>query len=115
MAGYVACAGLAAVIVGAAADYGTWSTRAGLAACVAAFAALAATDQYVLVDTGGSLELLRASRIRQVAVASMGAISPSVPIDAVSSNLVITEWQIGNDRYSVPRRFGSAMTMIANR
>jgi len=113
--GYAAGAGAAALAIASAFGYGTWSTRVGLAACAAVMAALVATEQYVIADTGTSLELLRASSIRQVAVTSLRTISPSVPIDVVSSNLIVTEWQIGTERFSVPRRFGRAMTAATSR
>ncbi len=83
----------------------------GLAA--AAVAATAATEYRVLAATGRGLVLLRASRIRQVAVEVLERLPASTPVTLVSNNVVLTDWMVGDRRYTVPRSSHSAMTRIA--
>ncbi|MEO1065559.1 MAG: hypothetical protein AAFZ07_29435, partial [Actinomycetota bacterium] len=81
-------------------------TRCSVVAPAATATAAAAT-----VDDG--LHLLRASRIRRAAVAHLERLPDSTHVELVGNQFVITEWQVGDQRYTVPKSSESAMTRIA--
>lgn len=83
----------------------------GLAA--SAVAAMATTEYRVLAATTSGLVLLRASRIRQVAVEVLERLPASTDVRLVGNNLVLTDWMVGDRRYTVPKSSESAMNRIA--
>lgn len=57
--------------------------------------------------------LLRASRVRQVAFEMIERLPASTPVELVGNNLVLTDWMVGERRYTVPKSSQSAMARIA--
>jgi len=109
---------VAALIGGGAAALGGFTAAASIAAvalAAAAVAASAATEYRVLAVTEGGLVLMRGGRVRQVATRLIARLPASTGVVRVSNNLVISEWSVGGDRYSVLRRFESTMAAIALR
>lgn len=92
-----------------------WSGRIGLGLAGAAVAAAATTEYRVLASTSKGLVMFQSSRIRQMARKLLGRLDPDVEIEAVGQNLVMTDWLIDGDRYTVMKRFQQAMTAIAER
>lgn len=92
-----------------------WGGRIGLALAAAATAAMATTEYRVLALTSDGLVLLRSSRVRQKAVAIIGRLPASTRVEPVGSNLVITDWSVGDTVYSVMKRHQAAMVAISQR
>ena len=92
-----------------------WSGRVGLGLAGAATAAMATTDYRVLTLTTGGLFLLRSSRVRQKAVEVIDRFPAATPVEPVGSNLVITDWSVGDGVYSVMKRHQAAMVAISQR
>jgi len=90
-----------------------WSGRIGLGLAGAAVAAAATTDYRILASTSSGLVLFQSSRIRQFARKLLRRLDVDVEIAAVGGNLVMTDWLVDGDRYSVMKRFQQAMTAIA--
>ncbi len=86
-----------------------------IALAAAAIAASAATDYRVLAVTGDGLVLMTGGRIRQVATGVIEHLPASTTVEKLSNNLVISDWRVGGERYSVLRRFESTMAAIAAR
>ena len=74
---------------------------------------MATTDQRILVQTDDELVMLRSSRIRQYARAVVGPVPDDASIEVVSDNLVISDWMIGDQRFSMMKRAQRSMTHIA--
>ena len=92
-----------------------WSGRIGLALAGAAVAAMATTEYRVLAWTSDGLVLLRSSRVRQKALGVIGPLPASTRVEPVGSNLVITDWTVGDTVYSVMKRHQAAMVAISQR
>lgn len=111
-------AAVAAVIGGggaALAGFASFASIAAVALAAVAVAAWAATEYRVLVVTDGGLVSMKGGRIRQVATAMIVRLPETTAVERVSNNLVISEWRVGDDRFSVLRRFESTMAAIAVR
>lgn len=106
---------VAGLVVGAIALLSGFGTPAGVAVGLAGFAVAgtAATDYRVLAVTDRGLVSMTGGRIRQVAKPPIERLPAATTIERVSNNLVISEWRIGDRRYSVLRRFESTMAAIA--
>lgn len=70
-------------------------------------------DYRVLVGTDDEIVMMHGGRLRQVATSVVGRVSSDVAIEPVGNNLVMTQWQIGDEHYSVMKRFQSDMVAIA--
>lgn len=92
-----------------------WGGRIGLGFAGGAVAAMAATEYRVLVLTSEGLILLRSSKIRQKATGLIERLGRSTKIEAVGSNLVITDWSVGGRVYSVMKRHQNSMVSISER
>ncbi len=92
-----------------------WSGRIGLGLAGAATAAMATTEYRVLAQTTSGLVLLRSSRVRQKALAIIETLPHTTAIAPVTSNLVITDWSVGDAIYSVMKRHQAAMVAISQR
>ncbi|MEM9033671.1 MAG: hypothetical protein AAGA99_01320 [Actinomycetota bacterium] len=105
----------AALIVGSGAGLVGFSlsSSVGLAAAAAAVAATATTEYRVLAWTTDRLHLLRGSRFRRAAVEYLEALPDRTPVELVGNQFVITEWRVGDHRFTVPKSSESAMTRIA--
>ncbi len=107
---------VAALIGGGAAALAGFTSIASIAAvalAAVAVAASASTEYRVLAVTEGGLVLMRGGRIRQVATALIERLPDSTTVERVSSNLVISEWRVGTDRFSALRRYESTMSAIS--
>lgn len=104
-----------AVVVGVGASFVGFGAASAVALAVAAAAvgASATTDHRVLASTTDGLHLLRASRIRRAAVGHLERLPDTTSIELVGNQFVITEWQVGDRRFTVPRSSESAMARIA--
>jgi hypothetical protein len=109
---------LAALIGSGAAALAGFTSVASIAAVALAAVAVAAsvsTEYRVLAVTEGGLVLMRGGRVRQVATALIERLPDSTKVERVSSNLVISEWRVGTNRFSALRRFESTMSAISMR
>jgi hypothetical protein len=106
----------AAVVFGVAliAGYGSVQARIGVAVAVGLVIAVVTTDYRVLAHTTGAPHLFQASRIRQVATALVGPLEPDATIELVGSNLVLTDWVVDGERFTVPKNSQAAMTRLAD-
>jgi hypothetical protein len=106
---------VAGFVVGAIALLSGFGAPASVAIALAALAvaATAATDYRVLAVTDRGLVSMNGGRIRQVAKPPIERLPPATTVERVSNNLVISEWRVGDRRYSVLRRFESTMAAIA--
>jgi hypothetical protein len=96
--------------------FGSMSSRVGVVLAVALLTTVAATDYRVVAQTVGPRNyLFRASRIRQVAVELLGDLSPNAEMEVVSTNLVLTDWLVDGERYTVPKSSQAAMSRLAAR
>ena len=92
-----------------------WSGRLGLGMAAAAVATMATTEYRVLVLTPKGLVLMNSSRVRQRAKAIIRRLPDATEVQAVGSNLVITDWSVDDQVYSVMKRHQSAMVAISQR
>ena len=91
-----------------------WGSRIGIGIAAALVAASVSTDYRILVLTTSGLVLLRSNKFRQRATALLDRPSEGTVIKPVSSNLVITDWQVGDDgRFSVMKKFQAEMVAIS--
>ncbi len=84
-----------------------------IAVAAAAVAASALTEYRVLAITERGLVLMTGGRIRQVATGLIARLPETVTVERIANNLVISEWRVGDERYSVLRRFDATMAAIA--
>ena len=110
---YTAAVSVAFVFLAGAAGVQVWTGRFGLGAAGAVIAATATTDYSVLVRTSRGRFLCRAGRVRQVATRIVERLPAGVVVTRIGGNLVTGEWEVGDRRYSVPRRHEHAMDRIA--
>ncbi len=112
---YVWASAAAAVAVGVTTvlDYGSVTTRLALAVAAALAATIVTTDSRVLAHTDSGPYAFSAGRVRQVATRLLGPLPKESPLEVVGSNLVLTDWLVGAERFSVPRNFQAAMTRLA--
>ena len=109
------CAGsfMLGFVVAALVDIQPISSQVAVGLAGLAVAAMATTDQRILVQTDDELVMLRSSRIRQYARAVVGPVPDDASIEVVSDNLVISDWMIGDQRFSMMKRAQRSMTHIA--
>ncbi len=112
---YALAAFVAVLAVAIAAGINSWSSRLGLGLAAAAIASMALTEYRILAHTTSGLVLLRSSRVRQRATELVKRLPDSTHIAPVSSNLVITDWTVGSETFSVMKRYQSAMVAISQR
>ncbi len=84
-----------------------------IAAAGTALGAAATTEHRVLAATEGGLWLLRSSRIRTVAVEVLEQMPSQTTVELVANQFVLTEWIVGDRRFTVPKSSEAAMTRIA--
>jgi hypothetical protein len=111
--GYIALAGSAMFVLSILVGIEQWESRFGLALASGAVGAAATTQYRILVSTSKGLVLLKSSRVRQKAVGFVTRLPVDTPIRLTGSNLVITEWTVGNSNYSVMKRFQKPMVAIS--
>lgn len=110
VAAFVGCL-VVAIVVG----IDQWSGRLVIGLAGAAVATMATTEYRVLVLTRKGLYLLGSSRIRQRATTVIRQLSPGVTVEPVGSNLVITDWSVDGQVYSVMKRHQAAMLAISQK
>ena len=110
---YMLGAGLAGAALSALLGVDDWGSRVALAFAAAMVAAAFSTEYRILVLTTRGLVMLRSSKFRQKATALVGRLGAETVIKPISSNLVITDWQVGDGRFSVMKRFQAEMVAIS--
>lgn len=115
MLAYAAVACLAMVAFAVAVGVEQWGGRIGLGLAAGAVASMAATEYRVLALTTEGLVLFRSSKTRQKATKLLERLPKSAEVQPVGSNLVITDWSVGDQVYSVMKRHQNAMVAISQR
>ena len=108
---------VAALAVYAASEWAGFTetpTRVALAFAAGAIAVNATTDYRVIARTSRGLLMLKASRIRQYAVALIERLPPSTRIEPVGGTVFATDWQVGDAVFTVPKSSESAIHRIAH-
>ncbi len=90
-----------------------WGPRVAIGVAGAAVAGMATTNYRVLARTSQGYVLFRASKIRQYAVAVLQRWPEQIELSRVGNSLVVSDWQIENLRYSVPRSFEQSMLAMS--
>lgn len=80
-----------------------------------AVAGMATTDQRILAQTDDGLVMLQSSRIRWHAKRVIERLPDTTPIEVLSDNLVISDWNVNGQRYSMMKRSQRAMSAITSR
>ncbi len=111
---WASAAAVVALVVMAALQYGSTTTRLALALAVALTAAVVTTDSRLVAHTDAEPYVFQAGRVRQVARRLIGPLPADAELRVVGSNLVLTDWMVGGERFSVPKGFQSAMTRLAD-
>ena len=103
-----AVCGVLATLVG-------WSAASAVAIGLAALAVAvgAGTEYRVLAVTDRGLVLMKGGRVRQVARPPADWLPDGIRVERVANNLVVSDWMVGGDRFSVMRRHESTMSAIA--
>lgn len=90
-----------------------WPTRIVIALAGTAIAVNASSSYRVLAETEEGMFLLRASRIRQVATGELEQLPPKASLEPVGGTLLATDWQVGEEIYTVARSSEQAMERMA--
>ena len=109
---YAIAAGVLCGIGGVLVGFGV-ASAAAIGVAAAAIAASAVTEYRVLAITELGLVLMKGGRIRQVATGLIERLPDTTTVEREASNMIISEWRVGESRYSVLRRFESTMAAIA--
>lgn len=92
-----------------------WPTRIVIGLGGMGVGITATTDYAVVAETGKGLFLMKASRIRQVAVAIQEKLARDGALQRVGGTVLASDWQIGSRRYTVARSSEDAMERMALR
>lgn len=90
-----------------------WPTRIVLGLAGVGVAVMATTDYRIVAETEEGLFVLKASRIRQVAIADGERLSSDAVLEPVGGTIIAADWQVGGHRYTVPRSSQQAMERMA--
>lgn len=90
-----------------------WATRIVIGLAGSAIAVNASSSYRVLADTDEGLFLLRASRIRQVAVGESEKLPSNTILEPVGGTMLATDWRVGDGVYTVARSSEQAMERMA--
>jgi hypothetical protein len=90
-----------------------WPTRIVIGLAGSAIAVNASSNYRVLAETDEGMFLLRASRIRQVAIGEPEELPSNVVLEPVGGTLLATDWQVGDQVYTVARSSEQAMERMA--
>ena len=90
-----------------------WPTRIVLGLAGVGVAVMATTDYRVVAETDRGIRVLKASRIRQVAIADGEGVPEGVVIEPLGGTIIAADWQVGPHRYTVPRSSEQAMERMA--
>lgn len=94
-------------------NVGTLGSQFAIGCAGVAVASMATTDQRILVGTTRGLVMMQSSRIRQSARSVIGRLPADATIKIVSDNLVISDWEVDGERFSMMRRSQKAMSALA--
>ncbi len=90
-----------------------WPTRIVIGLAGAAVAVNATSSYRVLAETEEGMFMLRASRIRQVAIGRLKKLASDVTLEPVGGTVLATDWRVGDDVYTVARSSEQAMERMA--
>lgn len=90
------------------------SAQIALGIAGAAVAVAATTDYRVVAWTERGLYLFKASRIRRFASALIEELPEETPMTRLESNVIASDWEIGDRRYTLTRSNEQAMNRIAS-
>jgi hypothetical protein len=90
-----------------------WPTRTVIGLAATAVAVTAATDYRVVAQTADGLVLLKASRIRQVAVDMVRRLPDDAELEQVGGTILAAEWNVDGLRYTVARSSEAAMNRMS--
>jgi len=90
-----------------------WPTRIVLGLAGVGVAVMATTDYWVVAETERGIRVLKASRIRQVAIADGEAVPEGAVMEPVGGTIIAADWQVGSHRYTIPRSSEQAMERMA--
>lgn len=110
---FVFGAAILLVIVGVAVGFDSAGSLIALGLAAAGVAAMATTEYRVLALTSNGLVLLRGSRVRQAAIERLDRLPKHSTVSLVGSQFLLTEWQVGDRTFSVPKASEGAMTRIS--
>ncbi len=100
-------------ILGVAVGFDSAGSLIALGLAAAGVAAMATTEYRVLALTSRGLVVLRGSRVRQAAVERLDRLPKTSAVKLVGSQFLMTEWQVGDRTFFVPKSSESAMTRIS--
>jgi hypothetical protein len=92
-----------------------WPTRIVIGLAGTAVAVNASSDYRVIAETDEGFFMLRASRIRQVAIGEPEKLSSNVILEPVGGTLLATDWRVDDDVYTIARSSEQAMERMAGR
>jgi len=101
------------VILGVVVGFESAGSLVALGLAAAGVAAMATTEYRVLAMTTRGLVLLRGSRVRQAAVERLDQLPKDSPVTLVGSQFLMTEWQVGDRSFSVPKSSENAIIRIS--
>lgn len=110
---YTAAVFAALVLLTPIATIDEWATRIVIGLAGGAVAVGATTDYFVLALVEDGLVLCTASRIRQVARALAERLPGDTRLEPAGGTMLVSDWQIGDRRYTVPRSSEQPMQRIA--
>lgn len=90
-----------------------WPTRIVLGMAGVGVAFMATTNYRVVAETRSGIVVLKASRIRQVAVALEENLKRDTLLQPVGGTILATDWQVGRHIFTVPRSSEQAMERMA--
>jgi hypothetical protein len=90
-----------------------WPTRIVLGLAGVGVAVMATTDYRVVAETDRGIRVLKASRIRQVAIADGEPVPERAVMAPIGGSIIAADWQVGSHRYTVPRSSEQAMERMA--
>lgn len=91
-----------------------WPTRIVLGLAGVSVAVMATTKYSVVAETNKGLQVLKASRIRQVAIEKEHLVEFEATFAPVGGNIIATDWQVGDRVFTVPRSSEQAMQRMAS-
>lgn len=92
-----------------------WPTRIVLGLAGVAVGVMSTTDYRVLAETDSGMVILKASRIRQVAIELLERLASDVVLEPLGGTFLTTDWQVGDHRYTAPPSSDQAMQRMAAR
>jgi len=100
-------------VVAALVGFGGWAAPVGLGLAGAAVAAMATTEYRVLAQTDRGFMLCRGSRVRQAATGLIERLPDDLELSLVGNQMVLTEWTVGDRRFSAPKASEQALVRMA--